>query len=159
MRTTEIISFRNYVSIGDGIHDDTRAIQQAINDAYLNKSYFVRGTPGDNYKVKSINLKEGSYDFKGVSFISDSLISGNNYVINCEVGVTANVINLTIQKTNTIERAIYINSNSNIESIEVISTVQHSNSNDLLDSAVIINGTNIHISKILVLNFDNSVCL
>lgn len=158
MGLTEIVNLKDYGVIGDGVHDDTQAIQNAINDAYINKSYCVKGLTGDRYKVSSLNLKEGTYDFKGVIFISDGLIRGNNYVINCEEGVKANEIKISIPETNSLERAINISSNCDIDILEVNSIVQHSNSSDLLDSAVILNGSNIKIAKIFVSNFDNSVC-
>ncbi len=154
---TTIINVKDYGAVGDGITDDTQAIQNAINAAFNNKSY-IKGVSGETYLISSINLPAGFYDFRGVTFLSNGSLNGNSYVINCQEGVNINELKIVVPTTNTLERVLSINSNSIIDFINIISETQHSNSNDLLDSCVIVSGNNIHIKQISIKNFDNSVC-
>lgn len=71
-RCDTYISLEEFGALGDGVTDDTKALQSAINFAQLfNKSLVFKS--GATYKIKSLLItKHIDIDFNGATIISDS---------------------------------------------------------------------------------------
>lgn len=149
------VDLKRFGATGDGITDDTLAIQQAIDFAYSEG----RAIKGENntYLVSSIILKPNVYFLKGVTFCSSGLLTGNSYVVSCEQGVFVDEINVVVPSESTEERIIQVVSDCSIDSIKISSDTQKNMFNDLLDGALMISGSNITVGSINISNFDYAV--
>lgn len=149
------VDLKRFGAVGDGVTDDTQAIQQAIDFAYSEG----RAVKGENntYLVSSITLKPNVYYLKGVTFLSNGMLTGNVYVVNCQQGVVVDEINVKLPTESTNERSVQVVSECNIDSIKISSDTQKSVFNDALDGALLISGTNITIGSIFINSFDYAV--
>lgn len=70
-RLRDFVSVKDFGAVGDGVTDDTAAIQAALDYGYTSGQTVI-GVSGDTYKVSSTINMNGSSDFGGCTFIVDA---------------------------------------------------------------------------------------
>ena len=142
-------------ALGDG-SDETDLIQNAIDYAYQNNEVLIGD--GKTYTVKRLNFPENNYNLGNTTFKPVSDV-GNVYMIDISKKSVVDVLNISLDSNNTNERLIRINGEVIINRINIRSSEQHSISNDLLDSLIYIEGSNINIGSINVDNVDYCITI
>jgi hypothetical protein len=151
----QCVFVKDFGAVGDGITDDTTAIQNAINYANVN-NLPVLFEPKE-YLVSQVTFKKAKYFLKGTSFKMKNALTGNIYALDLESGVIADFVSLNIPTGITGERFIRVQSSCHIDKIKLASVDQQSILNDNLDGAVNITGSNHYIGDIEVVNCDYAV--
>ena len=149
------VYLEEFGAVGDGITDDTLAIQEAIDYASLNNKT-LSAVYNKVYAVKRLFLKSNFYKFGNISFVSLE-DSGNNYTITCEDDVVIDEIRVDLLSGYSNERIVKISNRNSVGKIKITASSQYGNVNDLQDAAVVVSGSNTKIGEIDIKNFDNAV--
>jgi hypothetical protein len=107
-KLTDILSVKDYGAVGDGVHDDTTAIQNALNAALLIQPQFVY-IPGGTYLISS--ALQMSYN--GAALVAENA----NLIVNC-----SNCSGIQINSTNSLIRDLTISpavGTTNVTAIEI----------------------------------------
>lgn len=154
-KLAQTVSVMDFGAVGDGVTDDTAAIQNAISAAALAmqplyfgkaKSYLVTG------QLTIPNTAE--LDFNG-----STIILGYNATataISCGNDVSIKNGTIQVPVTATQERIITTGSRNNLFDLLITSVNQQNNRTDNSDAAIRIVGNDCVVENVRVVNFDNA---
>ena len=146
IKDKQYISIDLFGAVGDGYTDDTLAIQTAI-DFSIETGKPLQGT-SKTYKIHRLSLPENKYFLSSTTFILRGDDTGDVYGIDVQENSEVDTLNIKVPSEATNERIVRVQSNTYIDSINIIAESNLSTGNDLLDSAVYISGDNITVNNI-----------
>jgi len=153
-RLQDVVSVKDFGAVGDGVTDDTAAIQAALDAANGKPVHFIGS---DTYKFTSqLSIPANSViKTNQCTFNLTTSIAGNTPAILINAGSIADCIKVSIATSVTVDRVVNIADNCNIDRVEITSVDQINNRTDTLDGAVCISGDNVRVGAIKTTNYDN----
>ena len=155
IKDKQYISIDSFGAVGDGYTDDTLAIQEAI-DFSIETGKPLQGTT-KTYKIHRLSLPENKYFLSSTTFVLRGDDTGNVYSIDVQENSKVDTLNIKVPSGATNERIVRVQSNTYVDSINVIADTNWSTSNDLLDNAIYISGDNITVNNIYTNLCESSV--
>ena len=146
IKDKQYVSIDLFGAVGDGVTDDTIAIQNSIDYA-IETGKPLQGTT-KTYKIHRLSLPENKYFLSSTNFVLRGDDTGNVYSIDVQENSEVDTLNIKVPSGATNERIVRVQSNTYIDSINIIAESNLSTGNDLLDSAVYISGDNITVNNI-----------
>ncbi|MGK7906354.1 MAG: hypothetical protein AB4040_03885 [Synechococcus sp.] len=140
---------------GDGINDDTDALQQLFNDARGGSIFFPN--PSNVYLVSRLVVPERTRIIGQLKLLTDRAVRGNAAVLKLEKQVVADTLCLEISKSSMLQRCIVLSERCQVAQLSVSSTVQVARGNDILDGMIQLRGDNIKVGQIICRGCDKAV--
>lgn len=143
-----------YGAVGDGVTDDTAAIQEAL-DSGLSPIVFDGAA---TYLVSALTVPAGTTlitncaTFEAITSGSTvaTIALGDNTFVDC--------IRLNVAAGRTVRRPVQIvGDNVFVDKIHVTSVDQQANTASTFDNAVIITGSYVQVNRVQISNFDNNL--
>ena len=150
-----IIGVQDFGAAGDGVTDDTAALQ-ALFDAAQGKTILFDDST-KVYLVSQITVRKGTRIFGPLCIETDNSVGGNGSVILLEEDVVADAIVLKIPDSSILQRGISVSHRNRVGLISVSATEQAAASDDNLDGIVQLRGDDIWVGQIKSRNCDRPI--